>query len=202
MSAATVTPPPQPQPQSAQPAAPRMTPEEFGRKHDGQRVEYVNGQVREMTMPAGGRHGKVCYRAATLIGQFVDAHELGHMFINDTFVNVPLKGDPERVYAPDVMFVSYDRLPKEVEVPTGTVMVIPNLVVEVRSPFDTWMMSFGKVVDYIAAGVPVVLFIDPGTKTASVCGEPFGQRMFGAADTLTLPEVLPGFELSVAKLFE
>ncbi len=202
MSATTVTPPPQPQPQPQPPAATRMTAEEFGLKHAGDNVEYVNGELREITMPAGGRHGKVCYRAATLIGQFVDANGLGHMFINDTFVNVPLKGDPERVYAPDVMFVSYDRLPKDAEVPVGTVMVIPNLVVEVRSPSDDWTTVIGKVVDYVNAGVPVVLLLEPETRTASVCGKEFWQRTFTATDTLTLPEVLPGFEVPIVKFFE
>ena len=97
----------------------------------------------------GSKHGKVCYRIATAIGQFVDSNDLGHMFINDTFVKIPTKYDPERVYGADVCFVSYDRLPKDAEIPYGLVPVTPNLVVEVRSPSDTWTQVFGKIADYL-----------------------------------------------------
>lgn len=92
-------------------------------------------------------------------------------------------------------------MPKDAEIPIGVVPVIPNLVVEVRSPNDTWTEAIGKVIDYLKVGVPIVLFIDPGTRSVSVCGEPFGQRMLGFSDTLTIPEVLPGFSVPVAALF-
>lgn len=199
MSAATVTPPPQPQP-SAPPAAPRMTAEEFGLKHSGDHVEYVNGEVKEITM-AGSKHGLACNLVAFYLTQHVVSNGLGRVFINDTFVKVPAKDDPERVYGADVCFVSYDRLPKDAEIPAGVLPVTPNLVVEVRSPSDTWTRAFGKVFEYIEAGVSVVVYIDPGDRTVSVCGEPFGQRIFGHADTLTIPEVLPGFAVPVAALF-
>jgi Uma2 family endonuclease len=178
-----------------------MTAEEFGRKHAGEHVEYINGEVKEVPM-AGGKHGKICYRAGAVNGQFVDANQLGHMFTNDTFVKVPTRDDPERVYGADVCFISYERLPKDAEVPDGVLPVTPNLVVEVRSPTDTWTKVFGKVVDYLGVGVPVVLLIDPNTRTASVYGEPFGQRTFNSTETLTIPEVLPGFAAEVKKFFE
>ena len=193
MTAATVTPPPQP-------AAAPMTAEEFGLTYSGAHAEYVNGQVKEMPM-AGGRHGKVCFSAAFALGQFVRANDLGHIFINDTFVNIPLARDPQRVYGPDVFFVSYDRLPKDAEIPTGTVFVVPNLVVEVRSPTDLWTDLVGKVFDYLKIGVPAVLVLDPLSRTASVCTPAFEQRTFGPEDELTLPEVLPGFAVRVAELF-
>jgi Uma2 family endonuclease len=177
-----------------------MTAAEFGRKHAGDHVEFVNGQVREVPVP-GGKHGKVCWRAAQVIGGFVENKALGHIFINDTFVRVPTRPDPERVYGADLAFVGYDRLPREAEIPDGVIPVTPTLVVEVRSPSDTWTAAFGKVVDYLGAGVPVVLLIDPRTRTATVYGEEFGQRTFGPGETLELPEILPGFNTPVADLF-
>ena len=200
MSTATVTPPPAPQ--SPTPPVARMTAEEFGIKHSGDRVEYIDGEVKEIPM-AGGKHGKVCYRAATAVGGFVDANDLGHIFINDTFVKVPTKDDPERVYGPDVCFVSFDRLAKDAEIPAGTVVIVPNLVVEVRSPFDTWAHVFRKVGDYLEAGVPVVIVLDPSTLTASVYRSEVTnpQHIFSATDTLTVPDVLPGFAVPVASLF-
>jgi Uma2 family endonuclease len=177
-----------------------MTPEEFGLKYAGQHVEYVNGEVKEVRMSGGGRHGKICGRVAFYLTLHAD--KLGHIFVNDTFVNIATPDDPERVYGPDVFFISFDRLAKNAEVPISTIMVVPDLVFEIRSPSDTWTAAIGKIVDYLNAGVKVAVLLDPGTQTASVCGNEFWQRMFNAADTLTLPEVLPGFSVEVKKFFE
>lgn len=203
MSAATVTPPPAPNPAAA-PATPaaRMTAEEFGRKYDGQRVEYVNGQVKELPMPGGGKHGIVCGLVAYYLIQYALANSSGRVFSNDTFLKTPVEEDPERVYGPDVFFVGYDRLPKDADVPTGTVTVVPQLVVEVRSPFDTWGYVFGKIGSYLEAGVRVVVVIDFETRTASTYRDTSPpQQIFSATDELTIPDVLPGLAVPVASLF-
>lgn len=200
MSTATVIPPPAAAPPTPPAPTPRLTAEEFGRRHAGRRVEYVNGEVKEIPMP-GGKHGKVCYRAASAIGRFVDENDLGHVFINDTFVRVPTTGDPERVYGADVCFVPYTRLPKDAEVPDSVVPVTPELVVEVRSPSDTWTDAIAKVLDYLRAGVPAVVVLDPKTKSASVFRPAARQDVFEADESLTLPDVLPGFAVPVAALF-
>jgi len=192
---ATVTPPPQPLP-----TTPRMSAEQFGLKYAGEHVEYINGEVKEIPMSGGGKHGKVCNWAAFHLT--THGGSLGHVFINDTFVKVPTKGDPDRVYGPDVCFISFDRLPKDAEVTASTLTIVPNLVIEVRSPFDTWTSVFAKIVDYLNAGVSAVILLDPTTQTASVCGNEFWQRTFGPADTLTIPEVLPGFAVEVKKFFD
>lgn len=199
MSTATVTPPPAANPT---PAAPRMTAEEFGRKYDGQRVEYVNGHVKELPMPGGGKHGIMCGLVAYYLIQYALANNSGRVFSNDTFLKTPVKEDPERVYGPDVFFVGYDRLPKDAEVPTGTVTVLPQLVVEVRSPSDTWGYVFGKVGSYLQAGVQVVVVVDFETRTASAYRDTSPpQQIFSATDELTVPDVLPGFAVPVAALF-
>lgn len=151
-------------------------------------------------MSGGGKHGKICGRVSFNLMQQAD--NLGHVFINDTFVKVPTPNDPERVYGPDVCFVAYDRLAKDAEVPAGVLSATPNLVFEVRSPLDTWTTAIGKVVDYLNARGSAVVLLDPDTRTASVCGKDFWQRTFHATDPLTIPEVLPGFAVPVAKLFE
>ncbi len=149
----------------------------------------------------GGKHGKVCFRFAFALGQFFQTNDLGHVFINDTFVKVPTRDDRERVYGADICFVSYDRLPKDAELSAGILPVTPNLVVEVRSPSDTWTQVFTKIVDYLGSGVPIAVLVDPDTRTVSVYGDAVGQRVLNANDVLTLPEVLPGFSVPVASLF-
>jgi Uma2 family endonuclease len=177
-----------------------MTAEEFCLKHAGDRVEFIYGKVKELPM-TGGKHGKVCGWFAFYLIQHAVANDLGHAFINDTFVKVPTKDDQSRVCGADVCFVSYDRLPKQAEIPVGVLPVSPNLVVEVRSPSDTWTQVFAKIVDFLGAGIPIAVLIDPLTRTVSVYGDAVGQRVLTANETLTLPEVLPGFSVPVAVLF-
>lgn len=195
MSSATVTPLP---PHTAAPA--RLTAEEFARQYDGRHVEYVNGQVREVPM-AGGKHGNVCNWIAYYLTAQVLASGLGRVFINDTFVKVPQRGDPERVYGADVCFVSFARLPKEAAVPDGVIPVTPELVVEVRSPSDSWSDAVSKMLDYLRAGVSVVVILDPATRSASVYRDNVRQEIFEAEQNLVLPDVLPNFSVSVAALF-
>lgn len=141
-------------------------------------------------------HGVVCRRAARFVGDFVDANALGWVAINDTLVTVEAD---ETVRGADVLFVSYARvppgpIPDELKGP-------PELVIEVRSPSDRWSELFTKVGEYLAAGASAVVLIDPNTETASVYRES-GQQILTTADTLTLPDVLPGFAVPVARFFE
>ena len=198
MSAATVPPPQRP---PLLPLSARMTAEEFGLRFAGRHVEFVDGEVQEIPMP-GGKHGKVSFRFAYALGQFLEANDQGHVFINDTFVKVPTAGDPQRVYGADVCYVPYSRLAKEAEVPDGVLPVTPDLVVEVRSPSETWTNAVAKMLDYIRAGVPVVVVLDPKTQSASVFRDQERQEVVEAEESLTLPDVLPGFAVPVARFFE
>ncbi len=192
MSTGTLTPPP----------AARMTADEFGRRYSGARAEFVDGVVREIPM-AGGMHGIVANWAGYYLTQHAVATKAGRVFATDTFVSVPTRADPERVYGADVCFVSYGRLPREAVVPAGVIPVCPDLVVEVRSPSDSWAHVFRKVGDYLEAGVPAVLVLDPDTRTASAYRSDTTnpQHIFGPADALVLPDVLPGLSVPVAALF-
>jgi Uma2 family endonuclease len=183
----------------------RLTVAEFLKKYGHcSGVELVRGRVVWSGAPraAGGahmpefKHGVVCRRAARFVGDFVDANALGWVATNDTFVTVDAD---ETVRGADVLFVSYARVPNgpipdELKEP-------PELVIEVRSPSDRWSQLFTKVGEYLAAGVSAVVVIDPNTETVSVYRES-GQQIFTTTDELTLPDVLPGFAVPVARFFE
>jgi Uma2 family endonuclease len=86
-------------------------------------------------------------------------------------------------------------------VPDGVIPVTPELVVEVRSPSDSWSDVVSKMLDYLRAGVSVVVLLDPATRSASVYRDQVRQEIFEADQNLVLPDVLPGFAVSVAALF-
>jgi len=171
-----------------------MTVEEFFRRYGGTSAELVKGVVKEATLPHA-RHGKICMTTGHLMCGYLDANDIGHMMSNDTFVST----GPDSVRGADVCFWSYERLPRG-EVPEGPIPVAPDLVVEVKSPSDLWTDLFAKVVEYLRAGVRVVVVIDPASATASLYRET-GQVILHAGDELTLPDVLPGFAVPVARLF-
>jgi len=58
-----------------------------------------------------------------------------------------------------------------------------------------------KVLDYLRAGVSVVVILDPATRSASVYRDNVRQETFEVDQNLVLPDVLPNFSVPVAALF-
>jgi Uma2 family endonuclease len=186
--------PPLPQPT----APPLVTVEEFFQHHGDGGYELVKGRVIEVPMP-GAKHGKVCQKVTRLVGNFVDERSLGHVMSNDTLI--VLHRGPDTSRGTDVCFVSYAKLPLG-DVPDGPLEVIPELVFEVRSPSDSWTDAIEKMLDYLKAGVQVVVILDPKTTSATLFRSDVRQEMFEADDTLAVPDLLPGFAVPVRQFFE
>ncbi len=58
-----------------------------------------------------------------------------------------------------------------------------------------------KLNEYFTAGVRLVWYVDPRTRTAAVYTSPQQCTVLGEADVLTGGDVLPGFELPLRELF-
>lgn len=175
-----------------------MTAEEFARLHGGDYVELVRGHVVEQTMPFP-KHGKICNNTAYYITSHAFAHDSGHVMTNDSFVRT--ERNPDTVRGADISYWSYDRLPKG-PIPEGLLSVAPDLTVEVRSPSDRWKLVIEKVGEYLEAGVRVVIVLDPQAATAHIYRKGELPQIFDNGDDLLVPDVLPGFAVPVAKLFE
>lgn len=182
------------------PAAPLMTAEEFVKLHGHESgVELVKGRIVRLPMP-GGKHGEVCVKASYLLMQYVLAQKCGRVLGNHTFVRTTRGPDSYR--GADVLFISYERLPKDQPTPDGPMEVAPELAIEVRSPFDRLNQLTAKAAEYLEAGVSVVLILDPNTESAAVFTSDELPRRYHNGDELTLPSVLPGFRVPVKALFE
>ncbi len=167
------------------------------RRDDGFRYELVRGELKKMA-PAGGPHGKVANRANWRLTNHVEAHQLGVVFAAETGFRIAT--NPDTVRAPDVAFVSRERIEK-MGVPEGYWPGAPDLVVEVISPSDTFSEVEEKVLDWLAAGCKMVIVIDPRKHTASVYRGP-NARLLTAADTLSGDDVVPGWSVPVKELFD
>jgi Uma2 family endonuclease len=179
---------------------PLLTADEFMRQHGGETcVELFRGRVVRYPMP-GGPHGYIISRVNAFLFNFIESHNLGRVFANDTFVKVRLKEAAETLRGADVAYVSFAKMPPG-DVPEGPLPVPPELVVEVRSPSDRIPQLSAKASEYLEAGVTVVVVIDPETESLAVYRENELPIRMHNGDKLTLPDVLPGFEVQVSKFF-
>lgn len=183
---------------AATPTPPMTAEQLFDLPDDGLRHELVRGELRTMT-PAGYRHGRVSLEVAYHIRVFVGQHGLGQVLTNDPGFIV--ERGPDTVRAPDVAFVSTERVPPP-DADDGFVEMAPDLVVEVVSPHDRASEVTEKALDWLEGGVRLVWVVDPKTRSAAV-HRPGGEDslLIGEAE-LDGEDVLPGFRLRLADLFD
>ncbi len=174
-----------------------MTAEEFIQQFDDAPFELDEGQVVE-TNESSLQHGFVCANIASRLGNYVREHQLGRVASNDSWIRT--RRTPDSVRGPDIQFMSYERVPKG-QVPGGLLDVVPELVVEVRSASDTWKKMLNKSSEYLNAGVKIVLILDPDKVAATIFrGEELPQTLHNG-DSITLPDLFPGFSVTLAKVF-
>ena len=148
----------------------------------------------------GADHGEVCTTASVILYQFVKPRKLGRVMSNDTFIRTTT--NPEGYRGADVCYISYETLPADRPTPLGPLIPPLELVVEVRSPWDSLAELSDKAREYKEAGVRCVIVLDPTTESAAVFRLNELPQRFHNGDTLPLPDVLPEFAVPVAKFFE
>ena len=177
-----------------------MTEEEFWDRHGSDfRTDLLDGIVVNYPMP-GSPHGYIGNNLAFEITAFVRTNRLGRVFNNDTLLRI--RRNPDRVRGADLIFLSFSQLDATAQVPKGIMTLIPELVGEVKSPYDSWSQVLLKVEDYLTLGVRVVLVVDPTHGAVHAFRRTEAQQTFAEVDTLTIPDVLPGFSVPVASLFQ
>jgi Uma2 family endonuclease len=179
----------------------RVTAEDLWRLGEGDvRRELVNGEVLEMA-PVGGIHGRVTGRICRRLMEHAERHGGGEVLVGDVGFVLNLPGDPERVRAPDVAFVSSHRLP-EGQVPERFLVGAPDLAAEVLSPTDNPLDVQQKVRDYLEAGARLVWIIAPQAKTVTVYRPDGSARLLREHEHLDGEDVLPGLAISLTELFQ
>jgi Uma2 family endonuclease len=79
---------------------------------------------------------------------------------------------------------------------------VPNLAVEVISPNDVFQDVLAKLREYFQYGVQVVWVIAPEEQQVYVYDAPTLVRILTVQDELMGGEVVPGFRLPLALLFQ
>lgn len=158
--------------------------------------ELVDGVLVEKTM------GYFESQLAMLLGYFIRSY----LEKNDLGIVLGEAGTlrilADQIRVPDVAFISWRHFPDRILRTEPIPAIAPDLAIEVLSKSNTKREMERKLDDYFAAGVQLVWFIDPASRTAEVyesrnepCIVLFGESLSGG-------KVLPGFELPLTLLFE
>jgi Uma2 family endonuclease len=160
--------------------------------------EVVNGQYVELS-PMSTLAGMLATQLVVELGTFSSTHSLGRVACEVLFGLNPENTLRRR---PDVAFVSYQRWAQNRVVPLGDPWpVVPNLAVEVVSPSDLAEQLLEKLVEYFQAGVELVWVVYPQLSLVYVYESLHKVHGLGRQDELDGSSVLPGFRLSLARLF-
>ncbi len=169
----------------------------------GSICEIVNGQwvhVSEEKM-AGELHGAIATNVIIVLGSYVKAHQLGRVYPADT--TYILEEDAHGVQLmrlPDVSFVAADRM-KTHERHTYY-QLAPDIAIEIISPSERAVNIRAKLKDYLRTGVRHVWHIYPETQEVVVYRADGTVYTYGVGQTIPGADVLPGFTLPVADIFE
>lgn len=167
----------------------------------GRTCELVDGILVEKGM--GAHSDYVAIWLAVYLAMYLQENNIGTLFGSQG----PYRFKLGLVRIPDVSFIRWDRVEDtdEIERPVGAFQeVIPNLVVEVFSPSNTEREMEIKLGEYARAGVDLVWYVDPERQEVDVYPKGNAKRKttFGIGETLEGGDVLPGFSIPVAKIFE
>src|SRR5437879_10840226 len=152
------------------------------------RVELVRG-VLVVRVPAGYRHGRASMNLAFLLSRYVKGTGAGQVVSGDT--GFKLASDPDTVRAPDVAFISRERLPDPQT--RGFPALGPDLVVEVLSPDDRPGETLTKVGDWLEGGARLAWVIDPQRRLVRIYRADGTEPLLAESDPLDGQDVLPGF---------
>jgi len=174
-----------------------LTADDLARMPDDDSVQLELDEGELITMPpAGEEHGYVAMDLGSQLAHFVKTRKLGRVYGAETGFRL----NDRTVLAPDIAFVRQDRV--EAVRSKSFAKGAPDLAVEIISPSDGVRQSTRKVKQYLAAGCHTVWVVYPKSKKVVVFEASGAERALRSNDTLDAPELLPGFSVKVAELFD
>ncbi len=160
--------------------------------------ELVDGKIVEKEI--GAREAEIAGILDQYLGMFARTHGFGRSLIESIFRIDPARNLQRR---PDVAFVSHARWPVHRRVPDVAVWdMVPDLAIEVVSPTNTADHVLEKIHDYFRAGVARVWVVYPRQKEVYVYASPTRIQVLQLGDDLDGGDLIPGFQLPLAALFE
>jgi Uma2 family endonuclease len=167
--------------------------EKLQAEHPDLQMELVDGEIIVMS-PSGYESEEVGTRFSTLLNTWVMPRQVGRVTGSNAGFILP-NSDTR---APDVSFVAADRLRRA---PRSFAELTPDLMVEVKSPTDSLSKLRAKIQSFLSLGSKVGILIDPEQRTVEIYRPDRDVITLGDGDRLTVPELLPGWEIAVSDLW-
>ncbi len=165
---------------------------------EGVRGELVRGVLHE-TMPTGMHHAWITAKLVILLGIFIMPRRLGSLMTAD--MGVWLERNPDTVRAPDIAYISAERMPLSAVTTPGYSEIVPDLVVEVASPNDSLREVREKALMWLSHGARLVWAAHPNTRAVDVYRANGEHATLSEGDSLDGDDVLPGFTCAVSDVF-
>jgi Uma2 family endonuclease len=157
------------------------------------RMELVDGEIIIMP-PSGYESSEVALTFGTELRNWIRPRKLGRITGAGAGFNLP----NENTRAPDVSFVLAERLKIS---PRSFADLAPDLMVEVKSPTDSLKKLRAKIQEFLEMGTLVGILSDPEVRSVEVYRLHQNAVVLRDGDTLTLPDLLPGWEIAVSELW-
>ncbi|MCF2149193.1 Uma2 family endonuclease [Desmonostoc muscorum LEGE 12446] len=178
--------------------------EQLQTEHPEWQMELVEGKIIVMG-PSDYESEEIGTRLSTFLNIWVMSRKLGRVTGSSAGFILPRaegaqEDDSEKrnLRSPDVSFVRGDRLKKTKR---DFVELLPDLMVEIKSKSDRIKPLEEKIQLFLQLGSVVGILIDPDKLTVTVYRLNQAPVVLHNGDTLTLPDLLPGWELAVSELW-
>ena len=162
---------------------------------DGRRYELIRGVLVEK-MPTGDPHSIAVVNFTYELTHYTRAGGPGVTRAGDP--GYRLERNPDTVRAPDVAWFAPGRIPTGAQ---GYPELAPDLVVEVKSPTNSWREMAEKATMWLRSGAQMVWVADPDTVTITIYRPNAAPVTLGEDDFLDAGDLLPGFAVPVGPLF-
>ncbi len=160
---------------------------------EGQRWEYVDGEVKFMSPHMGGSHYTAVMKICLTANEYASQHP-EWMSVHTDVAFTMASGNWR---CPDWALVRRERF-GEGGIPEGPVPFPPDVAFEVISPSDTWSAVQSKRREYLENGV-IQVWVDPEERQVEFISPTHGARTFGEGEAAVIEE-LPGFEFKLFPL--
>jgi Uma2 family endonuclease len=158
--------------------------------------EVINGEL--IISPKNSfEHADICIRLATALNAHARSHRSGVVLDSSTGFWMSNRN----CRAPDISFVSKQRLKGLKRPPKAFFQGAPDLAVEIVAPSNTPIELTARLQDYFSSGTRLAWLIHHDQKFVEVCRSAIDRKLLASGAMLDGEDVLPGFQYPIPELF-